>query len=558
MQFARVVKTSEIVEASKNLRRKHGFSGYQCPTCGSRVFLRAGDLREPHFAHFQNEGSRECEDYHPGFGGGGTTTHDHGARPEVEDSENEAGLCLEDLEKDWTLYLRLPEIPNEELGPVSLSTLQSACVEVCAGNAPPEVIPAFDLRPGVGSARVRVIPTSDQYLTAPRGRWPAGVYKNRWQLSSAGLIQIGTLFRFSRGEWVRLRPRSLVEWGENLYVVAHSTALPPQTCSPTPVRKLQASGSTWTLWRILLPRDRIVAVERWLESLGHQASMPASRVKILSIPDTFDAETRLPYFTRGTPIVAKVVTPYAGATALLALYYESNKFSVSARSDSESRDVFFEISLSTPGEYSLEVDSEHETHAEFNYSNQPKISDIRRSLSQLPRLCLSIGETRFEAWSDQSTTVAIDTLKTSPEVSIDLGVERFWIDLSYISGDERVVRVQLSRREAERAINEVLSKKRPGNLRVDAGALGSINLSLLLIEKEDQSRPESRIAPWLACVSAARPEGKSPSMNPAVFRGAAGNTRLMFASMQNVKPALAAQIRSIAKRQALVNRRHKG
>src|SRR5437868_6009030 len=213
MQFARVVKTSQIVEASKSLRCKYGFRGYQCPTCGSRVSLRAGDWREPHFAHFPNEGSRECEDYHPGSGGGGTTNHNQSARPGVEDSEDEAGLCLEDLEKDWTLYLRLPEIPNEELNTASLSTLQTARVEVCAGNAPPKVMPAIELRPGIGSARVSVIPTADRYLTAPRGSWPAGVHTNRWQLSSDGLTQIGTLFRFSRGEWVRLRPRSLVEWG---------------------------------------------------------------------------------------------------------------------------------------------------------------------------------------------------------------------------------------------------------------------------------------------------------------------------------------------------------
>jgi hypothetical protein len=311
------------------------------------------------------------------------------------------------------------------------------------------------------------------------------------------------------------------------------------------------------LWRIEIPCEPVKAVERWLEGLGHQISEPASRVKILSIPDTFDSETREPRFTYGNPIVAKVIIPYPGSTSLLTLHFDSNRIAVPVHSDSKGREVFFEISLAAPGEYSLEVDTERYAVTEFHCHKQQKISDLRRSLSQLPRLRLSVGEAKFAAWSDQPAAITTDSLKTTPVISVDLGVERLWIDLDYTSGGQRIVRLRLSPRAAEQHIKEFLTKQQPGSLRIDAGALGSINLSLITPEKEDCLQPESRIAHWLACVSAARPDRKTPAMNPATFRGTAGNPRLAFASMQNVDPALAAQIRSVAKERGRVRRRHK-
>jgi hypothetical protein len=545
MHFARVARTTQIVGASRSLRRRHG---YQCPICGGRVSLRWGNLRDPYFAHLPNEGSLECEEYHPAFGSSSSTIHVNRARPEVEDSVDEAGLCLDDLGEQWTLYLRLPEIPNDELGTVSLSSLGSAHVEVCAGNAPPKPISAFELRPGVGTARVCVLPTSDEYVIAPRGRWPAGVNKDPWQLTSEGLTRVGTLFRYNGGEWVRLRHGSLVEWGENLRVIAHSSARPPQACSPTSVRSTLINKSPWMLWRVGLPRDYDAASSRWLENLGHPVSSPASRVKILSIPDTFDQETRLPLFAHGVPIVAKVITPYAGTKTLLTLSFESNQISVPVHSVHDSRDVFFEVSGAKTGEYALEVDDEYQMTAEFIYVEPTCIEDLHQSLSQLPRLSLSIGESRFEAWRDYNSTVATNVLKTTPDVSIDLGVEKALIDLSFVSDEERMVRQRLQPREAERLIKELLSKQRIGDLTIEAGALGSLNLGFTVVEKEQYLWRKSRLAPWLACVSAAGPSEQIPGVNPATFRGFAGDTRLVFASMRSVSPAMAAQLRSLARK----------
>jgi hypothetical protein len=311
------------------------------------------------------------------------------------------------------------------------------------------------------------------------------------------------------------------------------------------------------LWRVVIPAAPSKAVERWLENLGHRTSEPAPKVKILSIPDAFDPETRVPHFTHGIPIVTKVLAPYPGARSLLTLHFNTNSVSEPVNPSPESRESFFEISVAAPGEYSLEVDAEREVIAEFNCREQQDVSALRQSLALLPRLRLSIGGYEFEAWSDQPAAITADKLKKLPDVSIDSGVAETKIDLNYDSEDGRLVRRRLSPREAERQIKEALSKFQPGHLRVDAGALGSISLTVSIPEGEDYPQPEPRITRWLSCVAAARPPRESPGICPASFRGAAGNPLLSSASLRNVEPAFAARIRALVKVRVRARRRHK-
>jgi hypothetical protein len=116
-----------------------------------------GDEREPHFAHRRDEEHPECEEYFPGTWRGSPGTLDRSCL-EVEDSPDQAGLCLEDTGDGWTLYLRLPEIPNEELGNMPLSSLQTAWIDICVGDDIADRLDALDLRPGVGFARACVPP----------------------------------------------------------------------------------------------------------------------------------------------------------------------------------------------------------------------------------------------------------------------------------------------------------------------------------------------------------------------------------------------------------------
>src|SRR5262245_61505231 len=213
MRFAKDRGTGKIVAAEEARR-----SAFSCPSCRSRVFLRAGTEREAHFAHYAGEGSPDCEEYHPGFFGGGARdpAEHRPAERGCEDRPESLGLAVALDGQEWDLLLRLPEVPTEELGAASLATLSRARVDVFCGGSRVGTVPALDRRPGVGMARAEVPPSLQQYRCLASGQWPDGIKLERWAGSAPGLSAVGTLFRLRSGEWTRLRDRSLVEWSETL------------------------------------------------------------------------------------------------------------------------------------------------------------------------------------------------------------------------------------------------------------------------------------------------------------------------------------------------------
>src|SRR5690606_7688368 len=63
-----LVSATELAAATRWRRR-----GFWCPVCKKAVHLRVGRVREPHFAHNPGEARPDCENYHPGIGGGDGT-----------------------------------------------------------------------------------------------------------------------------------------------------------------------------------------------------------------------------------------------------------------------------------------------------------------------------------------------------------------------------------------------------------------------------------------------------------------------------------------------------
>jgi len=85
--------------------------------------------------------------------GCGATASSQAGTFEVEDDPDELGLVVEQLDRRWSLLLRVPEMPDDELGLAALTTLHAGFVEIFAGDAAVERISALDVRPGVGVAR---------------------------------------------------------------------------------------------------------------------------------------------------------------------------------------------------------------------------------------------------------------------------------------------------------------------------------------------------------------------------------------------------------------------
>src|SRR5688572_5270976 len=61
MLYAEIRSTGKIIPAEK----ASPYGDYRCPTCRAEVFLRAGRIYVPHFAHVPGQGKPECDDYHP-------------------------------------------------------------------------------------------------------------------------------------------------------------------------------------------------------------------------------------------------------------------------------------------------------------------------------------------------------------------------------------------------------------------------------------------------------------------------------------------------------------
>ena len=501
--------------------------------------MRRGAIRDPYFAHRDNEGSLDCEDYHP-VGGASTGTKSSSVRCEVEDSPAEAGLCLNDAEGAWNTYLRLPEIPAQELATISSGALRHARVEIRAEGDLIETLPALELWPGVGSARVYVPPSSKPYQIEPIGEWPKGVNTRRWYSTSSALSEIGTLFRFSRGEWVRLRLASLVEWGDLLCFVANSRMVPPTSCTPSLIKGLIQN---WSLWHLQLPPEPVPIVERWLRSLGHDVSLPKPHLQIMTVPNGVDPTTRVPSFEHGVPIVAKVVTGNRGEKPLVTLSFELNRFSATSRFGPESRENFFEISAGRLGDYSLDIDGVYKSGGMFECVGPSTIEQLRKTIADAPRLRMSIGETSFVAWTDYPSTLTIESWTVVPDVHIDLGLGQGRLNVLLYSNNVRRVSTQISPREAERIIQGEISRRIPFELQVDAGAFGSLMLSIDTTGKCEKARRANRIAAWVVGASA---ESGVPLIGRS--RAMVESSELLVASIHNPTPALATQLRAAAKR----------
>lgn len=533
MHYARKSRTNEIVEASQSVARG---SDYSCPTCGGRVRLHKGPVIDPYFAHLENEGSPDCDEYYPG-GWGGTYTRAM-VRREVEDVPGETGLCLDDSEDSWSIYLRLPEIPVQEFASEALGTLKQAQVEIRTGGVAVATLSALELSPGVGSARVSVPLSSDQYQLNPVGTWPNGVNIERWRSPAAGLSEFGVLFRLNRGEWVRLRSGSPVEWGEALCVLAKSKEIAPLSCTPTLV-KGRIHG--WALWHIQLPIYSVAGAERWLERLGHSVSLPEPQLQFLTVPSTVNLETRVAGFEQGAPLVARVVSSQPGERTVVTLKYGSNRFLAATSSEPGSKEGFFQISAGRLGAYSIEINGYLQSAQEFNCVMPMRVEQLRRLLTGVPRLKLSIGATPFETWTDCTSTLTIDARTATPDVHLDLGTHSARLDLFIQSKSSRRERLQISLQEAERIIAGELSLRQPFLLRVDAGAQGSLNVDVATSDSRRGAKPTNRISAWIAR-AAAEGDGHDKVLSRSLQR----SSELLATSVRSPGAALRAQLRASA------------
>lgn len=444
---------------------------YVCPRpgCGGRVFRRDGGERRAHFAHHSGQGTEACDEYSPnvGFLGGDAAASVDGSA--VEDSPSELGLIVDQLDGAWRLGLRLPEIPRDELGEVSLSVLLPASVEVSAGGTLVSRISALDLRSGVGAARVAVHPALQEYRARAAGAWPKTVDTERWHLRANGVDARGTLFRLRGGEWTRLLSGSDVHHGQRLVVLADERMAPPAPLvTETHPRVTVGDGSRWTLWEIRIPEAPVASVIAWLDRLGHAVAPRPWSVELATPPRAFD-ERGDPVFWIGDVPVISIEAPQTGAEAQVWFRAGTNSFSTSVRA-ADGGEAFVAIASHQVGITHLIAERRAEIKATF--IPRPTHAALLEQLKKTPRVRVWIGEVAIEAWRDSKSKVPVNV--ALPEVRVDLGAEDARARVTvWERGKQRTSR-GLNARNVERLITEALPVA--SRIELDADNFGRVEI----------------------------------------------------------------------------------
>jgi hypothetical protein len=485
MRYARDERAKKLVDAHEigdRLRSR----AYSCPSCGAPVHYKRsiGLSPDPIFAHNPHEGSPSCENYYPWQGGfyASPSSETGRAKVAVEDADEEFGLCLEDADT-WTVYLRVPEISNDELGSVPLRSLTSAFVEVeSAGQR--NKLPLIDLRPGVGAARLPVAPVMNPYHITTSGSWPPGVRQQRWESVSRGLSARGTLFRLQHGEWVRLREGSMLELGEELRVVADERNAPPFDCQPLAAKTVSCRGQVWRMWRVTLPGTISGQFERWLQALGIDAVEPAWDVRFASVPDAVVPHGQIPVFATRKSLIARLKASHREEKVDVSLSVNSNRWTESFSLPRESDTAFMSLSIACAGSNELRVAFDDRSAIRFQTREPLALLELKNALALVPKLQLVLDRAVVNAWDEPLHVPVPSQTKERIGITIKPDLEDLRLKLRWATAESEGVEEGLTREMAVRRIGSFLNKRCPAEVTIDGGSLGTVTLVLRVAAKE--------------------------------------------------------------------------
>jgi len=240
-------------------------SGYLCPTCKAHVFLRAGGMRQNHFAHMPRQGKRECEEFHPS--NDLLRAYGSSISPIDEPIVEPVRLSLE-LQPDpydrrgarkWRLCVILPRSANGH-GRITF--------DFGSGDLRAIHLSAITLQ----SEAFQVDPTVEEFGAVWVSPEVATAYGSIVQQRLAGLDRARiNAFRIT-GNKYKARVRSL-HWGESYYVLWHRAGLP--TFPPGVIDQEFANEREWSCARLTLPYTADIALEAWLQKAwGGPVSRP--------------------------------------------------------------------------------------------------------------------------------------------------------------------------------------------------------------------------------------------------------------------------------------------
>lgn len=468
MDYAKEVHSGKVVAASDC----SSWRSYVCPRpeCGGQVSFVPGQIQRAHFRHKPGQGSAACEEYFPSSGA------DTDAVPQplsaVEDETAALGLVLSELDGQWALCLRLPEISREEFGAAALTTLRGALIDVFAGQHRHVQVSALDLRPGVGAARVGIPPSLQEYRSQSVGAWPPTIDRHRWHLQSRRLEATGTLFRLRRGEWTRLLSDSGVHQGETLMVLA-DTRCPPPSSIPSKLHfQTNSGGMHWAFWEVQVPDD-LDSAGQWLTLMGHSL-VPRPWQLTLVTPARGFTEDGDPVFWLGDAATLKMEAPWrSSTTTTLVRAFESNTQRTPVTTNSEGAS-YVSIDAPRPGLTRLSVGGDARSRIDVHFVGKPT-SSLLESLAETPRLRIWVGEKCLSAWGEPRYAISIQR-SLPPQIHADLGHETARARVTVWQHGSRRSHRGLSARDIGRVLESALCDG-TSRIDVDADGLGRVELA---------------------------------------------------------------------------------
>jgi hypothetical protein len=489
MQYAIDRRTKRVVPADQ-VRRTDRSRAYECPVCKAEVHYRRamGLSPEPGFAHNAHVARQDCSLYHSSFG-----VESPGSWGESLTAEpiNEIALCLDDPLDDkgaWALFLRFPEI--SDLGNARLRTLVDGSVSVVTGGSSAS-ISLMDLRPGVGSARLVVPPSTSKYEASPAGQWPPDLSSTRWTGTCEGLNPRGTAFVLRKGEWERLRDGGELELGSEIRIVADVRNAPPPVCSVEALAVKPHSKLEWRMWRVFLPDSISTSLDRWAEAINVILASPADGVALLGVPQGFDSDG--PVFTTGHSLIARIKWAAGEPSAELSLGTPLGSESTSTW-PTQTSPAYMVFGTQDSGSTTLTANYDRRTTETIETAAALTLGEIRDKLRATPRFEIVIGDTTVSACQDSVTFRSTVEQAVPPPITIFPNYDALQFDVEWTAQEG----VQYAYGLTAVKVQERLAAAwgHDSDFEISAGAFGCIRLRFLRAKRFREAVSVSRAMRW--------------------------------------------------------------
>lgn len=224
--------------------------GLTCPCCGEAVYLKSGQMRRPHFAHYGNRAKPECEFYYP---------PPEVLRPSVSRllTKNSTLFSARDSLRSGLFLAHRPDLSDFELF-VRIPSLASVgqlsgSLEIQHGKG----VKAFIATQLTRAYTVSVSPTVP--LLECKGTGDLSGLADHLVAQTSSFAHGMNLFAATESGGRLLYAREPLEWGGRYWIVTDIPISPPDKVTETVEWSYRSSLAKWHVYEVELPTTFIAS-----------------------------------------------------------------------------------------------------------------------------------------------------------------------------------------------------------------------------------------------------------------------------------------------------------